>query len=100
VRRLLPQVRELTAIGASMTEEQIGMLSEIVAAALQRNYPDVSPERVEDLIDLGNANAVLTAVLTGSGLRPSQAGEAAAVASNGAPSTASSPPLADTATLQ
>jgi hypothetical protein len=71
LRRLMPKVRELTEIGASMGELQIAVLVEIVAAALQRNYPDVSQNQVEDLLDLGNASAVLNAVLTGSGLKPS-----------------------------
>ena len=103
LRRLMPKVRQLTEIGAAMGEEQIGVLVEIVAAALQRNYPDATSEMVENLLDLGNASGVLNAVLTGSGLklRDSRLGEAAAVVENptGAPSTASSPPPAATATL-
>jgi hypothetical protein len=69
LRRLMPRVRQLTEIDASMSEMQIGVLVEIVAAALQRNYPDATAEIVENLLDLGNAGAVLNAVLTGSGLR-------------------------------
>lgn len=94
LRRLLPKVRELTEIGAGMGEAQIDTLIEIVSAALGRNYPDATPELVADMLDLGNAQTVLAAVLTGSGLRP---GEARAVG-NGAISTAYSPPPADTAT--
>ena len=52
-----------------MSEVQIAVLVEIVAAALQRNYPDATAEMVENLLDLGNAGTVLNAVLTGSGLR-------------------------------
>jgi hypothetical protein len=70
LRRLMPKVRQLTEIGSQMGESQIGVLVEIVAAALQRNYPDVPVETVENLLDLGNAGTVLNAVLTGSGLRP------------------------------
>ena len=62
-----------------MGETQIGVLVEIVAAALQRNYPDATAEMVENLLDLGNASAVLNAVLTGSGLKlRGRLGEAAA----------------------
>ena len=80
LRRLMPKVRQLTEIGASMGETQIGVLVEIVAAALQRNYPEATAEMVEDLLDLGNASAVLNAVLTGSGLKlpDSRLGEAVA----------------------
>jgi hypothetical protein len=80
LRRLMPKVRQLTEIGASMGETQIGVLVEIVAAALQRNYPEVTPDMVENLLDLGNASTVLNAVLTGSGLklRDNRLGEAVA----------------------
>ena len=80
LRRLMPKVRQLTEIGASMGEAQINVLIDIVTAALQRNYPETTPDRVENLLDLGNASAVLNAVLTGSGLKPGGAamGEASA----------------------
>ena len=39
LRRLMPKVQQLTEIGSQMGEKQIGILVEIVAAALQRNYP-------------------------------------------------------------
>lgn len=80
LRRLMPKVRQLSEIGAQMGETQIGVLVEIVTAAVQRNYPDITPEAVENLLDLGNAGAVLNAVLTGSGLkaRTHPAGEALA----------------------
>jgi hypothetical protein len=69
LRRLMPKVRQLAEIGASMGEAQIAVLVDIVAAALQRNYPEMTPDEVENLLDLGNASAVLNAVLTGSGLK-------------------------------
>jgi hypothetical protein len=95
LRRLLPKVRDLTTIGAAMGEDQITILTELVAEALGRNYPEITPEKVEELLDLGNAREVLNVVLTGSGLKPT--GEAMAV-SSGVPSTACSPPPAVTAT--
>jgi hypothetical protein len=101
LRRLLPQVRRLSALGAGMGEEEIGIVLDVVATALARNYPDMTSEAAAELIDLGNIREVLTAILAGSGLKPQgdPAGEAAAVASAiGPQSTASSPPLAATAT--
>jgi hypothetical protein len=121
LRRLMPKVRQLTEIDASMGETQISVLIEIVAAALQRNYPEATADMVENLLDLGNASAVLNAVLTGSGLQPrdDRLGEAAApgagpgaglmiarlpsgpiqeVPTAGDISMASSPPLAATVT--
>src|SRR5271155_2524807 len=80
LRRLMPEVRQLTEIGASMGEAQINVLIDIVTAALQRNYPEATADMVENLLDLGNASAVLNAVLTGSGLklRDDRLGEASA----------------------
>jgi hypothetical protein len=80
LRRLMPKVRQLTDIDASMGEVQIEVMVEIVVAALQRNYPNVTTTVVEELLDLGNASGVLNAVLTGSGLkrRESSLGEALA----------------------
>ena len=121
LRQLMPKVRQLTEIGAAMGEAQINVLIDIVTAALQRNYPETTPDRVEDLLDLGNASAVLNAVLTGSGLKPSGAamGEAPALGTSpgagsagarlvsdmisgpatlGEKSMVSSPPPVDTAT--
>ncbi len=96
LRKLMPMVQNLTDMGASMDEPQIDALVKIVSEALRRNYPEVTPADVEELLDLGNAGQTLRAVLTGSGLKVSTPGEDLAVTSfNGAISTASSPPPAD-----
>ena len=98
LRRLMPKVRQLTEIGATMGEAQINVLIDIVTAALQRNYPETTPDRVEDLLDLGNASAVLNAVLTGSGLKPSGAamGEAPALGTSPGAGSASARSVSDT----
>jgi len=89
LRRLMPKVRQLTEIGATMGEAQIAVLVDIVTAALQRNYPEMTPESVENLLDLGNASAVLNAVLTGSGLKPGGAVVGAALAPGTSPGAGS-----------
>ena len=93
LRRLMPKVRQLTEIGASMGEAQINVLIDIVAAALQRNYPETTPDQVENLLDLGNASAVLT----GSGLKPGGAamGEAPAPGSSPGAVSASARSVSD-----
>jgi hypothetical protein len=93
----MPKVRQLTEIGASMGEAQINVLIDIVTAALQRNYPETTPENVENLLDLGNASAVLNAVLTGSGLKPSGAamGEASAPGTSPGAGSASAGSISD-----
>lgn len=97
LRRLMPKVKQLTEIGASMGDAQISVLIDIVAAALQRNYPEMTQDKVEDLLDLGNASAVLNAVLTGSGLKPGAPpmGEALAPATGSGAGSASPVPLSD-----
>ncbi|HEV2303327.1 MAG TPA: hypothetical protein VGR91_17305 [Stellaceae bacterium] len=99
LRQLLPKLRRLSAVGAAMGEDEIGVLGEIVTAAMSRNYPEITAATVEELIDLGNAREVLAAILEGSGLRrqANSPGEAAAGRPIGEASTASSPPPADTA---
>jgi hypothetical protein len=92
LRRLMPKVRQLTEIGASMGEAQIGVLVEIVAAALQRNYPHVTADNVENLLDLGNASVVLNAVLTGSGLKSRGTPMGEAQAPGATPGAGAAPP--------
>jgi hypothetical protein len=97
LRRLMPKVRQLTEIGAAMGEAQIAVLIDIVTAALQRNYPEMTPDEVENLLDLGNAGVVLNAVLTGSGLKPGGAavGEAPAPETNSGAGNASPGSVSD-----
>lgn len=97
LRRLMPKVRQLTEIGASMGEAQINVLIDIVTTALQRNYPETTPDKVENLLDLGNASAVLNAVLTGSGLKSGGApmGEAPAPGTSPGAGSASTRSVSD-----
>jgi hypothetical protein len=91
----IQEIAQLTA--PDLSPAQVANFVEIVHAALARNYPEVTRELLRDeLLDLGNARAVMVAILTGSGLRPAAPGEATAVAApqTGATSTGSSPPPA------
>jgi len=93
LRRLDAHIRGLSS---GNTEKVLTAVCTIVAAALGRNYPDMTPQKVEDLIDLSNRDRVIDAVLGNSGLMP---GEAEAVAGQiGDRFTGFSPPPADTAT--
>jgi hypothetical protein len=66
-------------------------LAEIAHAALQRNYPDVTLEQVEDMVDMGNAAIVLGTVLGVSGMvrKDAASGGDAAGPLTGTTSTAS-----------
>jgi hypothetical protein len=94
LRRLAPDLGRITAGGLTMLDpEAVGAVVKVVTAALSRNYPDMTEQRVaEELLDLGNANEVLAAVLASSGLRRAAPGEGQAARGNGASFTASSPP--------
>jgi hypothetical protein len=75
MRRLLPQVMRLKDFGDGPATDpeggdEIAVIVELVTAAMRRNYPDMTPDRVEELVDLGNARQVVQAILTGSGLTP------------------------------
>ncbi len=74
LRRLDPSIKALTS---GDVEKVLSAICTIVAAALSRNYPEMTEQRVEDLIDLGNRDAVVAAVLGNSGLK---VGEVEAVA--------------------
>ena len=76
LRRLQPAFETLGQIGPVMSEGQIDAVLQIAEAALSRNYPEITRDEVEELLDLGNARTVLAAIAGASGLKP--AGEAAA----------------------
>lgn len=68
LRRLMPKIESLSSLGATVTAEQMDAIGELVFEALKRNYPDITREAVEDMIDLRNAGAVIAAVMGQSGL--------------------------------
>ncbi len=100
MRRLLPQIMRLKDFGdgpeaASEGGDEIAVIVELVTVAMRRNYPDMTPQKVEELVDLGNARQVVQAILTGSGLTPLGEERPAAMPSGiSADYTASSPPAA------
>jgi len=49
--------------------KQVGTVIDSAYAALRRNYPDITRERVADLIDVGNMAEVFQSVMDVSGLR-------------------------------
>jgi hypothetical protein len=66
VRTFLPRIQQLSGLDpAQMGTAQLDALMDVVAAALQRNYPEVTKAKVEDILDLGNALPVLGAILGG-----------------------------------
>lgn len=68
MRELLPQLKGMGATEAA--PEDLAVIAKVVHAALVRNYPDMTVERVEDMLDITNVQEVMTAVLGASGLSP------------------------------
>lgn len=83
------RIAGLAAIAGVPTGDQIAAINEIVHAAMERNYPDITVLQVADLVDLENFSDVLGAVLRISGFKPRAPGDdpGEAVASTGEAST-------------
>ena len=63
----------------------IGTVIDATQAALLRNYPDMTRERVSRLIDLGNMGDVIQCVMDVAGLRRKEIATGKAQATPGAP---------------
>lgn len=75
LKRLMPKINTLSA-GGDMDASQMDAITEVVQAAMSRNYPEMTVEKVADMLDMANAGPVVRAVMGQSGLVPS--GEAQA----------------------
>jgi hypothetical protein len=64
-----------------MSKESIALMVDVALAALIRNYPDMTRERLLTIMDVANMNDVFGAVMDVSGLRrkEAEAGEALGV---------------------
>lgn len=69
VRRLMPKIEKLTGNVdiTAMSGELLDAIAEIICAAMQRNYPDMTQEKVLDVLDMKNMGQVIGAVLGQSG---------------------------------
>ena len=74
----------------------IDAIVDVVHASMSRNYPDITKEQLEEMLDLGNVKVVLEAVTSASGLVVAPQGELNmpedSAASTGAMSTDTSLP--------
>jgi hypothetical protein len=76
LRLLGPTIKELGAIADIPTPEQVSGMVALVHASAVRNYPDLTPEDLEELMDLGNLSEVFGAIMAASGLKKVAPGEA------------------------
>ncbi len=70
LKKLKPELEILRAADNCNTLENEVLDAEItiIHSALTRNYPDITREQVEDLIDLRNVHSIMPAVMAQSGL--------------------------------
>jgi hypothetical protein len=59
--------------GIPLSAEQIDRSVAIILAAMKRNYPEMTQDRLEELLDMANIKTVLPAILGASGF--ARAGE-------------------------
>lgn len=97
--RALRELRPKLAIMGDVTnEESVSALIEVVRTALARNYPEITTEQVEDMIDLGNIAEITSAIVKVNMLVPNAMGSAPAPVaepSRGTQSTQGSPAQQD-----
>jgi hypothetical protein len=53
-----------------LTDEQIDTYVTIIHSGFERNYPDITREEIEEMIDLANLGAVYRALMSVSGFVP------------------------------
>ena len=77
LRLLKPEIELLAGVSGAPSAEQMDAMIQIIHSALERNYPELSKEDVEEMLDLGNAPKVLNAIMGVAGFQAS--GETTAV---------------------
>ena len=88
VQELQDDVASLSQMGARPTPEQMGVVIRIVHSAMSRNYPSITPEQIDEMLDMGNYQDVLGAVLAIAGFKQKGRAETGeAMASAGTAST-------------
>jgi len=78
LKKISPRLAVLKTLysNAIPTTENLSLISEMVLASLNRNYPDITMEELDDWLDTGNLMPVFITVLRGSGMQEKSPGEA------------------------
>jgi len=87
IQDLGEDIESLKNIVGRPSPQQMGVVGRIVLAAMQRNYPSMTMELLDDMLDIGNYQAVLGAVLSIGGFRKAEGAPGEALASIGTSST-------------
>jgi len=82
LKRLREQFKVISGIdpatqGATLTDAQVDAMTDIILASVRRNYPEITREEIEELVDLNNLPSAIEAILGQSGFaKRTQPGEA------------------------
>lgn len=71
LRELTPQLEALTTmrLDEMPKPEQLGAVVDVVWSAVKRNHQEITREQVEEMLDLGNLQPAIEAVMGTSGIR-------------------------------
>jgi len=75
LKKMLPEINDLKLASGTLTNEDQDRLVRIVHSALSRNYPKMTKDDVEDIVDMGNFRTFLQAIMGVSGLKQYAPGE-------------------------
>ena len=75
LKKMLPEINDLKLASGTLTNEDQDRLVRIVHSALSRNYPKMTKDDVEDIVDMGNVRTFLQAIMGVSGLKQYAPGE-------------------------
>lgn len=68
IQELKDDVEMLSSVVGVPTPEQRAAVARIIHASIARNYPELTLDNVEDMLDIGNMQTVLEAVMNVSGM--------------------------------
>jgi hypothetical protein len=69
IEKLLKKLCDIPAKGGVLNIDQVDIITEIVLIGLQRNYPDLTKDQLEGILDFNNIQRVLEAVTGQAGFK-------------------------------
>jgi hypothetical protein len=63
VRMNQENLKKLNSATVATDEESLGAAIQIIQTAMARNYPDITTDQLEDMIDLGNIHELAQAIM-------------------------------------
>ncbi len=68
LRTLKPRLEAMAGSGGgALSDDQMGAMVDAIHAAITRNYPEITKDFMEDVLDLGNIFDITSAIMSNSG---------------------------------